>query len=390
MTTKPMIKPDSAKFSSGPTRKFEGWEASLLQDALVGRSHRSKAAKERMQLLLTKIRDILTLPEDYKVAIMPASDTGAFEAAMWSLLGPRPLDVFAWENFGMNWVKDALDQLPLEDVNSYTADYGDLPDLSKANANHDIIFTWNGTTSGVRVPNADWIADNREGLTLCDATSAVFAMELPWQKLDVTTFSWQKVLGGEAQHGIIILSPRALRRLEEHTPSWPIPILFQMTKNGKVNHKIFEANTINTPSMLCVEDALAALNWLEAMGGLDYALEKSQENLAVVQAWVDRTSWVDFLCNDPALQSCTSLCLKITSSDYQALSQERQSEIVDEIVAMLEDEKVAYDFKAYRSAPAGFRIWGGATVEASDIEILTDWLEWAYEEVMTEQLKQAS
>lgn len=387
--TKPQTKPNNPNFSSGPTRKFEGWDISMLSNALFGRSHRSSIAKKRIQLVIEKMRSILKVPDDYRIGILPGSDTGAFEAAMWGMLGPRPVDVFAWENFGLNWVKDALDQLKLEGANKYVADYGQLPDLSQANPEHDTVFTWNGTTSGVKVPNGDWISDDRQGLTMCDATSAVFAMDLPWEKLDVTTFSWQKVLGGEAQHGVLIVSPRAIERLNSYTPKWPVPILFHLAKKGEANLKVYEGNTINTPSMICIEDALCALNWVEQNGGLDFTLNKSATNLKAVQNWVEKTDWINFLCEEDENRSCTSICLKIVSPEYQALSADAQTKVVNDIASLLESEQVGYDFKAYRAAPAGFRIWGGATVEASDIECLTQWLDWAYAEVMMQSAKAA-
>ncbi len=387
--SKPTVKPQNPNFSAGPTTKFKGWSFDELKGTLLGRSHRSGASKARLKEVIDVTRTLLNVPSDYKIAIMPGSDTGAFEAAMWNLLGARGTDVFAWEAFGKNWITDALDALKLEDVRTFWGDYGTLPDLSQAQKDRDIVFTWNGTTSGVRVPNADWIADDREGLTLCDATSAVFAMDLPWDKLDVTTYSWQKVLGGEAQHGMIILSPRALKRLEDYTPSWPVPLLFQLVKNGKINEGVFEGNTINTPSMICVEDVLASMKWVESIGGLKGAIAKSLDNLHVVQKWVDQTPWVEMLCEDPSCQSSTSLCLKLVGAEYDCLSQEAQEAIVNEMAKKLEKEGVAYDFKAYRTAPNGFRIWGGATVEADDIKTLLEWMEWAYAEVMASQVQAA-
>lgn len=386
---KPQHKPSNPCFSSGPTTKFKDWDISALSGALTGRSHRSSAAKKRMQLVLDKMRSLLKLPDEYKIGILPGSDTGAFEAAMWCLLGQRPVDVFAWENFGLNWVKDALNHLKIDNVTKYTADYGLLPDLTQVNFDHDVIFTWNGTTSGVKVPNGDWISGDRSGLTLCDATSAVFAMDLPWDKLDVTTFSWQKVLGGEAQHGVIIMSPRAIERLNSYVPEWPVPILFQLARGGVANEKVYQANTINTPSMICIEDALLALNWVEENGGLDFAINKSQQNLKTVEQWVEKTQWVDFLCEKEETRSSTSICLKIVSAEYQSLNEEIQSNVISDIVSLLESEEVGYDFKAYRSAPAGFRIWGGATVEADDIAALLEWLDWAYAQVMNEKAKAA-
>ncbi len=387
--TKPVFKPQNPRFSAGPTTKFKGWSFDQLSGALLGRSHRSADAKARMKEVMDLTSELLNLPEGYKIAIMPGSDTGAFEAAMWNLLGGRGVDVFAWEAFGKNWITDAVDALQLEDLRTFWADYGQLPDLSQAQKDRDIVFTWNGTTSGVKVPNADWIADDRTGLTLCDATSAVFAMELPWEKLDVTTYSWQKVLGGEAQHGIIILSPRALKRLEEYTPSWPVPILFQLAKKGKINEAIFEANTINTPSLMCIEDALIALKHVKESGGVAAMIKKSKSNLAVVQEWVDQTPWIEMVCEDPANQSNTSLCVRITGASYEALSEDEQTACVNKMVKMIEDEGAGYDFKAYRTAPNGFRIWGGMTIEADDIRALLPWIEWAYVEVVLNQAKAA-
>lgn len=387
--TKPVSKPQNPRFSAGPTTKFKGWSFDQLSGALLGRSHRSADAKARMKEVMDLTSQLLNLPEGYKIAIMPGSDTGAFEAAMWNLLGGRGVDVFAWEAFGKNWITDAVDALQLEDLRTFWADYGQLPDLSQAQKDRDIVFTWNGTTSGVKVPNADWIADDRTGLTLCDATSAVFAMELPWEKLDVTTYSWQKVLGGEAQHGIIILSPRALKRLEEYTPSWPVPILFQLAKKGKINEAIFEANTINTPSLMCIEDALIALKHVKESGGVAAMIKKSKSNLAVVQEWVDQTPWIEMVCEDPANQSNTSLCVRITGASYEALSEDEQTACVNKMVKMIEAEGAGYDFKAYRTAPNGFRIWGGMTIEADDIRALLPWIEWAYAEVVLNQAKAA-
>lgn len=381
LTTKPTTKPHSPNFSSGPTTKHKDWSFDDLKSALLGRSHRSGPAKKRLKEALDLMREILQLPDDYHIGILPASDTGAFEAAMWTMLGQRGVDIFAWENFGKNWVLDAVNELKLTDLRIFEADYGLLPDLSKADMARDIIFTWNGTTGGVAVPDGDWIDDTREGLTLCDATSAVFAYDMPWDKLDVTTFSWQKVLGGEAQHGVMILSPRAVERLNNYTPPWPVPILFRLKNNGAFNHKVFEGNTINTPSMMCVEDAISILKWTKKIGGLDALIQRSKNNLRAVEQWVVRTPWVDFLCEDTALRSSTSLCLVLNKDYHKDMSEDGLSSIVDDIVSLLDNENVAYDFKAYRSAPTGFRLWGGATVEASDLEALFPWLEWAYKEV---------
>lgn len=376
---KPAAKPNNPNFSSGPCSKRPGWSLAALEGALVGRSHRAKAPKARLQAVLDRSREILGLPEDYLIAIVPASDTGAVEMALWSLLGARGCDVLAWESFGSGWVSDIVKELKIEDVRELTAPYGQLPDLSAADGSRDIVFTWNGTTSGVRVANGDWIADNREGLTICDATSAVFAMDLPWPKLDVVTWSWQKVLGGEAQHGMIVLSPRAVERLESWTPPWPLPKIFRLTKGGKLNKSIFEASTINTPSMLCVEDHLDALGWSADVGGLTGLIGRSEANLAALAAWVDRTDWVDFLAEDPETRSCTSICLKIADPDLAAAPKDVQQAFVKSMTALLEEEGVAFDVGSYRDAPPGLRIWGGATVEAKDIEALLPWLDWAFD-----------
>ncbi len=378
---KPTIKPLSPNFSSGPTTKHKDWSFDGLGDALLGRSHRSAPAKKRIKEALDLMRDILKIPSDYHIGILPASDTGAFEAAMWTMLGARGVDVFAWENFGKNWVKDAINELKLTDLRTFEADYGLLPDLSQADKTRDIVFTWNGTTSGVKVPSGDWIADDREGLTLCDATSAVFACEMPWDKLDVTTFSWQKVLGGEAQHGVMILSPRAVERLNSYTPAWPVPIIFRLKNNGAFNHKVFEGNTINTPSMMCIEDAVVTLKWARDLGGLNELIARSHNNLEAVEAWVNKTPWIDFLCADDTLRSSTSICLVLNKAFHADMADGALTKIVDDMVALLDQENVAYDFKAYRSAPTGFRLWGGATVETPDLEALFPWLEWAYQEV---------
>lgn len=322
---------------------------------------------------------LLGLPDDYRIALVPGSDTGAVEIALWSLLGERGVDVFAWESFGLDWVKDILTELKLSDVRRFEAPYGQLPDLAQANFDRDVVFTWNGTTSGVKVTNGDWIAAERGGLTICDATSAVFAMELPWEKLDVVTYSWQKVLGGEAAHGMLILSPSAVARLEDYQPSWPIPKLFRLTKNGRLNEEIFAGATINTPSMLCVEDYLHCLDWAESVGGRSALIERSEASLAVIAAWVARTPWVDFLAEREAIRSNTSVCLKIVSEDVLACSDDEQRAFATALAGRLKQEGVAYDINAYRTAPPGLRIWTGATVETSDVELLLPWLDWSFE-----------
>ncbi len=378
---RPAERPQNACFSSGPCAKRPGWTPSALADALVGRSHRSKAGRARIQEVLDRSRALLGVPDDYRIGIVPASDTGAMEMALWSLLGPRGVDVLAWESFGQGWVTDITKQLKLADVRVLAADYGRLPDLSAVDWSRDVVFTWNGTTSGVRVPGADWIAGDRQGLAICDATSAVFATDVPIAELDVVTYSWQKVLGGEGQHGMLILSPRAVERLETYQPPWPLPKLFRMTKGGAFMEAIFQADTINTPSMLCVEDALDGLRWAEAIGGLPGLIRRSEENLAAVAAWVERADWVAFLAEDPRTRSCTSICLKIVDPWFTGQEAQAQARAAKAIAALLESEGVAYDIAPYREAPPGLRLWGGATVERADLEALFPWLDWAYNEV---------
>ncbi len=378
---KPSSKPNNPCFSSGPCAKRPGWSLDALKDAFTGRSHRHKLGKAKLAEVIERSKKVLEMPEGYVLGIVPASDTGAIEMAMWSLLGERPVDVFCWESFGSSWASDCQKQLKLKDLRVFKADYGKLPDLSQADWSHDVLFTWNGTTSGVRLPDGNWIADDRAGLSICDATSAVFAMEMPWSKLDVVTWSWQKVLGGEAAHGMIALSPRAVARLESYTPDRPLPKIFQMAKGGKLIGGIFEGETINTPSMLCVEDALDGLKWAESMGGLKGLLARSQANLKAIENWVEKSSWAGFLAESAATRSSTSICLKIVDPAYLLLPAEAQAKHAKSIVSMLDKEGAAHDIGSYRDAPAGIRIWGGATVETSDIEALLPWLDWAYGEV---------
>ncbi len=377
----PEKKPASPLFSSGPCAKRPGWTIENLKDAPLGRSHRAAIGKSRLKEAIDKTHALLELPEDYLVGIVPGSDTGAVEMALWSLLGARGVDMLAWESFGSGWITDVTKQLKLDDVRKIEAPYGQLPDLSMIDPGRDVVFTWNGTTSGVKVPNGDWISDSRAGLTICDATSAAFAMDLPWKKLDVTTFSWQKVMGGEGAHGILILSPRAVERLENYTPAWPLPKIFRLTKNGKLISGIFSGATINTPSMLCVEDYLDTLNWGSDVGGLKGLIARSEANLAVLKDWVDGTDWVDFLANDPATLSNTSVCLKITADWFQNLSDDDKAAAAKKLAKLLDEQGVAHDIGAYRDAPAGLRIWAGSTIEADDLRDLTPWLDWAHAEV---------
>jgi len=367
----PNIKPNNPNFSSGPCSKRPGYDVNALDVATLGRSHRSAVGKDALSRACSETAEVLGLPEGYRVGVVPGSDTGAVEMAMWSMLGARAVDVLAWESFGKGWVTDITKQLKLDNVSIHEADYGLLPDLSAVDFSKDVVFTWNGTTSGVKVPNGDWIADDREGLTICDATSAVFAMDMPWEKLDVVTYSWQKVLGGEGAHGMLILSPRAVERLESYTPAWPMPKLFRMTKGGKLIEGIFRGETINTPSMLCVADYLDALGWVKKLGGLSAAVAKSQANLKVISQFVQENDWIDFLAQEPSTLSNTSVCLTLKA----------ESDQVKEMVKLLASEGVAYDIGAYRDAPAGMRIWAGATVEAADLTALMPWLSWAYAKV---------
>ncbi|TBR58653.1 phosphoserine aminotransferase [Westiellopsis prolifica IICB1] len=382
--TPPITKPNRPHFSSGPCAKRPGWSVSSLQDAYVGRSHRSEGGKVKLKEVIELSKQILGVPADYRLGIVPASDTGAVEMALWSLLGKLPLDILAWESFGQEWVKDVVDELQLSDTRILKAPYGSLPDLAQVDFSHDVVFLWNGTTSGVRVPNGDWIQCDRTGLTICDATSAVFAMDIPWNKLDVVTYSWQKVLGGEAQHGVIVLSPRAVERLETYKPPRPLPKLFRLAQKGKLIEGIFQGDTINTPSMLCVEDALDGLKWAETIGGLPGLINRAQANLAAIAKWVEQSSWASFLAEKPETRSCTSICLKIVDAWFTELSPEQQGQCAKKLAKTLEKHQVAYDIASYRSAPPGIRIWGGATVETADIEALLPWLDWAYASVKAE------
>jgi phosphoserine aminotransferase len=374
----PSVRPVVPHFSSGPCAKRPGWSIQNLSSAFVGRSHRSKPGKARLKRAIDLTREVLQVPADYRIGIVPASDTGAIEMALWSLLGTQLVTMLAWESFGEGWVNDVAKELKLRNLTVLRAPYGELPDLHSIDPASDIVFTWNGTTSGTRVPNADWIAGDRTGLTICDATSAAFAQPLDWPKLDAVTFSWQKVLGGEAAHGMLILSPRAVARLESYRPPWPLPKIFRMTKGGKLNEAIFQGETINTPSMLCVEDYLDTLVWAKSIGGLPALHARADANAKVIADWVARTPWIDFLTRDPALRSNTSVCLKVVDPAVGRLSAEAQATFVKGIAAMLEQEEIAYDINAYRDAPAGLRIWCGSTVESSDVAALTLWLDWAY------------
>ena len=380
---KPNLKPKNPNFSSGPTAKHPNWSINDLKNATIGRSHRSGEAKTKLKFVIDKSKEILALPKDYQLVIMPGSDTGALEAALWCLLGERGVDILAWENFGKDWVKDIVDQLKLDDCNVYEADYGSLPDLSKVNFTNDVIFTWNGTTSGVKVPNGDWIPSERKGLTICDATSAIFAMPIDYEKCDVITWSWQKVLGGEAAHGMLALSPRTIDRLQSFTPSWPIPKVFRLTNKNKVIPGIFEGNTINTPSMICVEDAIDTLNWVENIGGLKQLIQSSQNSFEVIYQWIQKNHWVSFLASklDKKYLSNTSITFKLVENWFNILHENDQRIIMKDICKKLSDNNVAFDINGYPKAPPSFRIWGGATVNTKDIEILLPWIEWSYEEV---------
>ena len=381
---KPDVRPANPNFSSGPCAKRPGWSVDALSDALTGRSHRSAPGKAKLAEAIDRTRAVLGVPDDYRIGIVPASDTGAVEMALWSLLGARGVDMLAWESFGVGWVADVKKQLKLDDVRSFDAPYGELPDLSAVDFSRDVVFTWNGTTSGACVPDGDWIAADREGLTICDATSAVFAYDLPWDKLDVTTYSWQKVMGGEAAHGMLILSPRAVERLESHTPSWPMPKIFRLTKGGKLIEGVFRGESINTPSMIAVEDAIDGLKWAEGLGGLDALIARSKANLSAIEEWVGRTPWVGFLAAEPSVRSRTSVCLMVVDDWFKGLDGDRQSAVAKALAKKLDAEGAAYDIGGYRDAPAGLRLWAGATVETADLENLFPWLDWAYGAVKAE------
>ena len=382
--TRPAMRPARPEFSSGPCAKRPGWSPQALSNAVLGRSHRSKPGKARLQECIDRMRTVLEVPDSHLIGIVPGSDTGAVEMAMWSMLGARPVQVLAFESFGKDWATDALKQLKLADCEVLDAPYGELPDLTKVRPDADLVFTWNGTTSGVRVPNADFIAADRGGITICDATSACFAQALDWPKLDVVTFSWQKALGGEAAHGVLILGPRAVARLESHTPAWPMPKLFRMTKGGKLNGEIFEGSTINTPSMLCVEDAIDALKWAADAGGLAETRRRADANLKVLADWVGRTPWVEFLAARPAIRSNTSVCLKVVDPRVLALSPDAQADFSKKLAGLLEKEGVALDIGGYRDAPPGLRLWCGSTVDTADVDALTPWLDWAFVTARTE------
>jgi phosphoserine aminotransferase len=376
---KPTIRPNVPNFSSGPCAKRPGWTIEALKDAALGRSHRGKLGKAKLAEVIDLSREVLGIPADYRIGIVPASDTGAVEMVLWSMLGARGVDVLAWESFGEGWVTDIVKQLKIADNRVFKAPYGEIVDLKQVDWKRDVVFTWNGTTSGVRIPNGDWIADDREGLSICDATSGVFAMDLPWNKLDVVTWSWQKVLGGEAAHGMLVLSPKAVERLQTYKPAWPLPKLFRMTKNGELTEGIFKGETINTPSMLAVEDQADALKWAKNIGGLPALIERSEANLAAIADWQKGTgAWAGFLATDPAIRSCTSICLKIVDPAILALPADKQAEVAKKIPALLDKEGVAYDLGAYRDAPPGLRIWGGATVDVADTKALLPWLDWAF------------
>ena len=377
--TPPDVRPNNTHFSSGPCSKRPNWSLDALSDAPLGRSHRAKIGKSKLKQAIDLTRDVLEVPADYRIGIVPASDTGAVEMALWSLLGPRGVDMVAWESFGSGWVSDVVKELKLPDTRKITADYGLLPDLSTIDFDRDVVFTWNGTTSGVRVPNADFIPADRKGLTICDATSAAFAQNLDFAKLDVVTFSWQKVLGGEGAHGVIILSPRAVERLESYTPSWPMPKIFRMTKGGKIIEGIFQGETINTPSMLCVEDYIDALLWAKQVGGLKGLMARADANARVIFDFVEKNDWIANLAKDPATRSNTSVCLTIADKDVLALDADAQAAFAKGLVALLDKEGVAYDIGAYRDAPSGLRIWAGATIDTADLEALIPWLTWAFE-----------
>jgi len=378
---KPTNKPSNPNFSSGPCAKRPGWDISVLKNSQIGRSHRSKECKKKLNEAIVRSKQILKLPDSYVLAIMPGSNTGALESAMWSLLGYKGVDVLAWENFGKDWVIDVLEQLKIENVNKHVVDYGKLPDLNKINFKNDVIFTWNGTTSGVRVPNANWIPDKREGLTISDATSGIFAMDIDFNKLDVITWSWQKVLGGEAAHGMLALSPRATERLETHVPKWPIPKLFRLANKKKLIKGIFEGATINTPSMICVEDVLDSLNWVESVGGTDELIKISNKNLKIVEDWVNSSNWIKFMCENKNIRSSTSITLLIKDEWFNKFNEEEQRNVIKKIVSKLDNEGVAKDIVGYPKAPPSIRLWGGATVQNNDMKALLPWIDWAYNSI---------
>ncbi len=390
LATKPASRPANPNFSSGPCAKRPGWSLAALDGALLGRSHRASGPKKRLAEVIDRSRAILGMPPDWRLGIVPGSDTGAIEMALWSLLGARGVDVLAFESFGEAWATDVVKQLRLPDARVLAAPYGQLPDLASVEPARDVVFAWNGTTSGVRIPDRDWLAPGREGLAICDATSAAFAMRLPWDRLDVVTWSWQKVLGGEAAHGMLALSPQAVERLLTYKPAWPLPKVFQLTSGGKLAEGIFRGETINTPSMLCVEDALDGLRWAESVGGLEGLIGRSEANLAAVARWVERTDWAEFLAEAPATRSCTSICLKIVAPWFTRLAAEEQAQAAKRLAGLLDAEGVAYDIAAYRDAPPGLRIWGGATVETSDVEALLPWLDWAHGQVSAERRVEAA
>ncbi len=381
---KPTVKPVDPRFSAGPTKKRPGWTLDVLSDAALGRSHRSALGKSKLKEVIDLTREVLEVPADYRIAIVPASDTGAVEMAMWSLLGPRGVDVAAWENFGNAWITDAKSQLPLDDLRILEAPYGQLPPLNDYTGDRDLVFTWNGTTAGVRVPNADFIPADREGLTICDATSAVYAQEIEWDKIDVLTYSWQKNMGGEAGHGMLILSPRAVERLETYTPPWPMPKIFRMTSKGKLNEALFQGATINTPSLLCAEDHLDALNWVKSNGGLQFMLNRANDNAQVLYDWIEQADWIENLAEKTEERSNTGVCMKIVDPRILALPKDEQAAFAKSIVKLLGEENVALDFGSYKTAPAGFRVWASGLIEKSDLQALTPWLDWAFETKIAE------
>lgn len=381
MANKPTVKPNSPNFSCGPCAKYPGWTFDALKGAAIGRSHRSAEGKAKLKEVIDLHRKTLSIPDDYLIAIVPASDTGAVEMALWSLLGPRGVDVLVWENFSNDWMTDVVNQLKIPDTRSFKADYGQIPDLSQIDTDRDVVFTWNGTTSGVSIPHTDWIKSDRQGLTICDATSAVFAFDIDWSKLDVTTWSWQKVLGGEAAHGMLVLSPRAVERLTTYKAPWPMPKIFRMVKKGELNQGLFIGETINTPSMLAVEDCLSALKWVDSIGGYKATIERSKANLKVVEDWVAKTDWAKFLPVTKDIRSHTSICIKVVDSWFNAFDEDTQKAMIKDMAKLISKEGAGYDLASYATAPAGFRLWGGATVEASDMAAVLPWIDWAYNEV---------